>query len=75
MRFENLVDEASEHLEPVSVPPAPRGTNPHTACRDCEETIPAKRRASIPNVDLCVECQQYAEWMVKKALLRGDGNE
>lgn len=29
-----------------------------THCADCEEPIPEARRAAIPGVKLCIECQQ-----------------
>ncbi|WP_170764447.1 DksA/TraR family C4-type zinc finger protein [Ruegeria lacuscaerulensis] len=29
-----------------------------THCAECEEPIPEKRRAAIPGVKLCFECQQ-----------------
>lgn len=38
----------------------PRGESA-TRCDRCEEEIPAARRAAIPGVRLCVECQAEAE--------------
>ncbi|WP_171121116.1 MULTISPECIES: DksA/TraR family C4-type zinc finger protein [unclassified Ruegeria] len=29
-----------------------------THCAECEEPIPEKRRAAIPGVKLCLDCQQ-----------------
>ncbi len=29
-----------------------------THCAECEEEIPEKRRAAIPGVKLCIDCQQ-----------------
>ncbi|WP_435660368.1 DksA/TraR family C4-type zinc finger protein [Leisingera caerulea] len=29
-----------------------------THCAECEEPIPEKRRAAIPGVKLCIDCQQ-----------------
>lgn len=31
------------------------------ACIDCEEPIPELRRAAVPGVQRCVDCQQRAE--------------
>jgi phage/conjugal plasmid C-4 type zinc finger TraR family protein len=35
--------------------------NPGTACIDCEEEIPLRRRQAIPGCLRCVDCQQQHE--------------
>ncbi|WP_319824334.1 DksA/TraR family C4-type zinc finger protein [Thalassovita sp.] len=36
-----------------------------THCAECEEPIPEARRAAIPGVKLCVECQQERDQRYK----------
>ena len=34
-------------------------------CAECEEAIPEKRRAAIPGVKLCIDCQQERDGSYK----------
>ncbi|WP_170557888.1 DksA/TraR family C4-type zinc finger protein [Ruegeria atlantica] len=36
-----------------------------THCAECEEPIPEKRRAAIPGVKLCLDCQQERDGAFK----------
>ncbi len=35
-----------------------RARESRTHCAECEEPIPERRRAAVPGVQLCTECQQ-----------------
>ncbi|NOD63645.1 MULTISPECIES: DksA/TraR family C4-type zinc finger protein [unclassified Ruegeria] len=36
-----------------------------THCAECEEPIPEKRRAALPGVKLCLDCQQDRDGVTK----------
>ncbi|MEC7259441.1 MAG: TraR/DksA C4-type zinc finger protein, partial [Pseudomonadota bacterium] len=42
-----------------------------THCAECEEPIPEKRRAAIPGVKLCIDCQSERDG---RAVQRGGIN-
>lgn len=43
------------------------GTGPGlTHCAECGEKIPRARRQAVPGVQLCVDCQEYAEKVALK---------
>ena len=47
----------AEELERMKARRAPAGES-LTHCADCEEPIPEARRAALPGVKLCLDCQQ-----------------
>ena len=47
------VQEALERMKR----PAPQGES-LTHCAECEEPIPEARRAALPGVKLCIDCQK-----------------
>ena len=47
----------AEELERMKTRRAPVGESA-TLCAECDEPIPEARRAAIPGVKLCIECQR-----------------
>lgn len=46
-----------DELKRLQARPRPQGASLRH-CAECEEPIPEARRAALPGVKLCVECQQ-----------------
>ena len=54
---EQIEASISDELERMRARKAPVGES-LMECAECGEEIPEKRRAAIPGVKLCVDCQQ-----------------
>ena len=54
---EQIEASIDEELARLRARPRPAGES-LTHCADCEEPIPERRRAAIPGVKLCIDCQQ-----------------
>ncbi len=54
---EQIEASISDELARLKARKTPVG-NSLTHCAECEEPIPEKRRAAIPGVKLCIDCQQ-----------------
>lgn len=54
---EQIEASITDELSRLKARAAPQGES-FTHCAECEEEIPEKRRAAIPGVKLCIECQQ-----------------
>lgn len=54
---EQIEASIEDELTRMRTRAAPKGES-LTHCAECEEEIPEKRRAAIPGVKLCIECQQ-----------------
>ena len=54
---EQIEASIADELQRLKARRAPVGESA-THCVECEEPIPEKRRAAIPGVKLCIECQQ-----------------
>ena len=54
---EQIEASISDELERMRTQKRPVGES-LTHCAECEEPIPEKRRAAIPGVKLCIDCQQ-----------------
>lgn len=44
----------------------PKPAHPSAKVCVCGARIPAARRKAVPGVQLCVECQEFNEWMEGK---------
>lgn len=53
---EQIEASLSDELSRLRAQAAPRGES-RTHCADCEEPIPEPRRAALPGVRLCIDCQ------------------
>ena len=67
---EQIEASISDELKRMEARAGPRGVS-LTHCAECEEPIPEARRAAIPGVKLCIECQRERD---KKPDLRGGIN-
>ncbi len=67
---EQIEASISDELKRMEARAGPRGVS-LTHCAECEEPIPEARRAAIPGVKLCIECQRERD---KKPVLRGGIN-
>ena len=54
---EQIEASISDELARMQAQKRPGGES-LTHCAECEEPIPEKRRAALPGVKLCLECQQ-----------------
>ncbi|ETX29272.1 DksA/TraR family C4-type zinc finger protein [Roseivivax isoporae] len=54
---EQIEASISEELARLRARRAPAGES-LARCAECDEPIPEKRRAAIPGVKLCIDCQQ-----------------
>lgn len=54
---EQIEASIADELKRLQARPAPQGESLRH-CAECEEEIPAARRAAIPGVKLCIDCQQ-----------------
>lgn len=54
---EQIEASISDELARMRAQKQPQGES-FTHCADCGEPIPQKRRAAIPGVKLCIDCQQ-----------------
>ena len=54
---EQIEASISDELKRMEARAGPRGVS-LTHCAECEEPIPEARRAAIPGVKLCIECQR-----------------
>ncbi|ETW12589.1 hypothetical protein ATO8_11244 [Roseivivax marinus] len=67
---EQIEASISDELERMKARRQPTGES-RTHCAECEEPIPEKRRAAIPGVKLCIDCQQERDG---RAVQRGGIN-
>ena len=67
---EQIEASISDELERMKARRQPTGES-RTDCAECEEPIPEKRRAAIPGVKLCIDCQQERDG---RAVQRGGIN-
>ena len=54
---EQIEASIEDELKRLKARPFPQGQS-LTHCAECEEKIPQARRAAIPGVKLCIDCQQ-----------------
>ncbi|MGR3593654.1 MAG: DksA/TraR family C4-type zinc finger protein [Limimaricola soesokkakensis] len=54
---EQIEASINDELKRMQARRGPSGKS-RTHCAECEEEIPERRRAAIPGVKLCVDCQQ-----------------
>ena len=54
---EQIEASISDELRRLRARPRPAGES-RTNCADCEEPIPEARRAALPGVKLCRDCQE-----------------
>ncbi len=56
----------------------PKGTRPRDSakyCDDCGENIPEKRRAALPGVRTCVQCQSERDGAVRHSAFNRRGSK
>lgn len=53
---EQIEASISDELKRMQARKGPQGES-LTHCAECEEPIPGKRRAALPGVKLCIDCQ------------------
>lgn len=61
---EQIEASISDELKRLQARRAPVGDS-LTHCAECEEPIPEARRAAIPGVKLCIDCQQERDGRVQ----------
>ena len=57
---EQIDASIQDELSLLRATTAPRGES-RTHCVECEEPIPEPRRAALPGVRLCIECQNESD--------------
>lgn len=67
---EQIEASINDELKRMEARSAPRGVS-LTNCAECEEPIPEARRAALPGVKLCIECQRERD---SRPVLRGGIN-
>ena len=67
---EQIEASIKDELDRMKARRAPVGESA-THCAECEEPIPEKRRAAIPGVKLCIDCQSERDG---RAVQRGGIN-
>ena len=67
---EQIEASIRDELDRMKARRAPVGQSA-THCAECEEPIPEKRRAAIPGVKLCIDCQSERDG---RAVQRGGIN-
>jgi phage/conjugal plasmid C-4 type zinc finger TraR family protein len=61
---EQIEASISDELARLKAARRPVGES-RSHCAECDEAIPEKRRAAIPGVKLCIECQQERDGVYK----------
>ena len=61
---EQIEASIAEELERLRAARAPRGESLHD-CAECGEPIAEARRAALPGVTLCIDCQQERDHAYK----------
>ncbi len=54
---EQIEASVADELQRLRTRRGPGGRPSREHCAECDEPIPERRRAAIPGVQLCVECQ------------------